>query len=66
MVAFSYGEGLILPERRVLEKPRKIMVKLAASMLAAFIRRTFPFSKGRLEGEKERTILDDIVPDIVA
>jgi len=46
--------------------PGNLMVKLAASMLAAFIRRTFPFSKGRLEGEKERTILDDIVPDIVA
>jgi hypothetical protein len=27
--AFSRGEGLIPPERRVLEKPRKIMMKLA-------------------------------------
>jgi len=35
-------------------------------MLAAFIPRTVPLSEGRLEGEKERTILDDIVPDIVA
>ncbi len=42
------------------------MVKLAASMLAAFIRGTVPFSMGRLEGEKETTILDNIVPDIVA
>ena len=42
------------------------MVKLVASMLAALIRRTFAFSIGRLEGEKEMTILDNIVPDIVA
>jgi len=42
------------------------MVKLVANMLAAFIRRTVPFSIGRLKDEKEMTILDNIVPDIVA
>ena len=42
------------------------MVKLAASMLTAFIYQAIPLSEGMLEGEKERTILADIVPDIVA
>ena len=42
------------------------MVKLAASMLAAFIYQAIPLSEGRLEGEKESTILDNIVPDIVS
>jgi len=35
-------------------------------MSAAFIYQAILLSEGRLEGEKERTILDDIVPDIVA
>ena len=34
-------------------------------MLAAFIVQDIPLSGGRLEGEKERNILDDIVSDIV-
>jgi len=41
------------------------MVKLATSMLAVFIYQAIPLSEGRLEGEKERNILDDIVSDIV-
>ena len=41
------------------------MVKLAASMLAAFIYQAIPLSEGRLEGEKERIIMDNIVPDSV-
>ena len=35
-------------------------------MLTAFIYQAIPLSEGMLEGEKERTILADIVPDIVA
>ena len=64
--AFSRGYNYLPVRQRVSDTPGNLMVKLAASMLAAFIHRTVPFSKGRLEGEKERTILDDIVPDIVA
>ena len=42
------------------------MVKLVASILAAFIYQAIHLSEGRLEDEKESIILDNIVPDIVA
>ena len=52
--------------QRVSDKSGNLMVKLAASMLAAFIYQAILLSEGRFEGEKESTILDNIVPDIVS